>query len=50
VPRETNPDIGAAEKRLSEIIGTKVLIKPKQIIIEYYNQEDLERIYNIFNK
>lgn len=46
---EKNPDLIAAEKRMSESFGTKVSIKQSkkrgQIIIEYYSVEDLERIY-----
>jgi ParB family chromosome partitioning protein len=50
-PRKyTDPNIRAAEKRLSEAIGTKVKIRPKQIIIEYYNEEDLDRIFKIITK
>ena len=44
-----DPNFEAAEKRISEKIGTKVVIKQKkhggQIIIEYHGFEDLERIY-----
>lgn len=46
----SDPHIRAAEKRLSEAVGTKVRIKPKQVIIEYYNEEDLERIFKIMTK
>jgi len=45
--KHTDPDVRAAEKRLSESVGTKVRIKPKQIVIEYYSPEDLERIFKI---
>jgi len=47
VRKVTDPDVRAAEKRLSEIVGTKVRIKPKQIVIEYYSPEDLEKIFKI---
>lgn len=50
VRKNTDPDIRDAEKRLSEAVGTKVKIKPKQIIIEYYNGEDLDRIFKIITK
>lgn len=50
VHKKGDPHIKAAEKRLSEAVGTKVRIKPKQIIIEYYNDEDLERIFKIITK
>ncbi len=46
----TDPNVRAAEKRLSEAVGTKVRIKPKQIVIEYYNEEDLDRIFKIITK
>lgn len=50
VARKADPDVRAAEKRLSEAIGTKVKIKPKQVVIEYYSEEDLERIFKIITK
>jgi len=44
-----DPNFEAAEKRIGEKMGTKVIIKMKkdggQIVIEYYSFEDLERIY-----
>jgi len=44
-----DPDFEAAEKKLEETLGSKVVIKSKskggQIVINYYNFEDLERIY-----
>lgn len=44
-----DPNITAAERRLSEVMGTKVTIKRSgtqgKIEIEYYSFEDLERIY-----
>jgi ParB family chromosome partitioning protein len=45
--KQVDPDTRAAEKKLSETVGTKVCIRPRQIIIEYYSPEDLDRIYNI---
>lgn len=50
VRKHTDPHIRAAEKRLSEAVGTKVKIKTKQVIIEYYNEEDLDRIFKIITK
>jgi ParB family chromosome partitioning protein len=50
VHKNYDPHIRAAEKRIAEVVGTKVKIKPKQIIIEYYNNEDLERIFKIITK
>lgn len=49
-PGETkDPNYVAAEKRMSEVFGTKVTIKPVgkkgKIIIDYYSIEDLERIF-----
>jgi len=50
-PRKVvDPDLAAVEKKLSESTGTKVTIKPKQIVIEYYNNEDLEKIVGIITQ
>ena len=47
--RYLNPQIKYLEDRLSQNLATKVKIQPKghrgKIIIEYYQNEDLERIY-----
>ncbi len=49
--RRPEPDIyiERAKRDLSDILGTKVMIKntgkKKNIVIEYYNDEDLSRIY-----
>ena len=44
-----DPNFLAAEKRMGEVMGTKVVIKDKkgkgQIVFEYYSFEDLERIF-----
>lgn len=44
-----DPSIKAAEKRLSESVNTKVTIRSKgvggQIVIDFYDTEDLDRIY-----
>lgn len=50
ISHKADPDVRAAEKRLSEVTGTKVKIKPKQVVIEYYSDEDLERIFRIITK
>jgi ParB family chromosome partitioning protein len=46
-----DPNFEAAEKKLEETLGSKVVIKSKskggQIVIGYYSLEDLERIYKI---
>jgi ParB family chromosome partitioning protein len=47
---DVSPDTREAQKKLSETLGTKVYIKQKQVIIEYYSSEDLERIYTIITK
>ncbi len=45
-----DPDVKAAEKRLTQAVGTKVTIKPSgrggKIVIEFYGSEDLDRIYH----
>lgn len=50
VRKDVDPNTRAAEKRLSEAVGTKVRIKSKQIVIEYYSPEDLERIYKVITR
>lgn len=44
-----DPNVKAAEKRMSEAVGTKVVIKRTgkggKIVIDYYSFEDLERIF-----
>ena len=46
---QNDPNVKAAEKSLAEAVGTKVKIVSKgaagKIVIEYYNSEDLDRIY-----
>lgn len=46
-----DPDVVLAEKRLSEATGTKVKIESKgkkgKVVIEYYNPEDLEKIFKL---
>ncbi|MDD5693281.1 MAG: ParB/RepB/Spo0J family partition protein [Patescibacteria group bacterium] len=48
-PEVKDPNFVAAEKRMAEVMGTKVEIKNKknkgQIVIDYYSFEDLERIF-----
>ncbi len=52
-PRSKSPYIEALEEKFREILGTKVKIHPKggrgKIEIEYYSEEDLERIWEILN-
>lgn len=50
VRAQADPHIRDAEKRLSEVVGTKVRIRPKQIVIEYYSEEDLDRIFKVITK
>lgn len=44
-----DPNIKAAEKRLSEVMGTKVSVRTSgtggKIVIDFYSAEDLDRIY-----
>lgn len=48
IPSRKDAAIGACEERLMKALGTKVRIEPGrkkgEIIIEYYSQDDLERI------
>jgi len=51
-PARTDPNVRAVEAELQEIYGTKVRIVPKgrgqgQIEIEYYSDEDLQRLYEV---
>jgi len=51
-PVRTDPNVRAVEAELQEIYGTKVRIVPKargkgQIEIEYYSEEDLQRLYEV---
>jgi len=48
--KHIDPNVKAAEKKLSETLGTKVRIRPKQVVIEYYSQEDLDRIFDTITK
>jgi ParB family chromosome partitioning protein len=47
--REKDPHFTAAEKQMSEAMETKVTIRSKkkggQVLIDFYNSEDLERIF-----
>ncbi len=50
--RQSDPNVRAAEEELQEALGTKVRIIPKgrgkgQIEIEYYSDEDLQRLYEL---
>ncbi len=49
---ETDPNVKAALDQMQRVLGTKVRIveKPKKggrIEIEYYSQDDLDRIYSV---
>jgi ParB family chromosome partitioning protein len=51
-PVRTDPNVRAVEAELQEIYGTKVRIVAKgrgrgQIEIEYYSEEDLQRLYEV---
>lgn len=51
-PARVDPNVRAVEAELQEIYGTKVRIVPKgrdrgQIEIEYYSEEDLQRLYEV---
>lgn len=51
-PVRTDPNVRAVEAELQEIYGTKVRIVTKgrgqgQIEIEYYSEEDLQRLYEV---
>ena len=51
-PVRTDPNVRAVEAELQEIFGTKVRIIAKgrgkgQIEIEYYSEEDLQRLYEV---
>lgn len=51
---ENNPFIDSISKRLRDTFGTKVLIKEKnkggEIRIEYYSDDDLERLIQLFDE
>ncbi len=48
--KEVDPQISFIENEMTKILGIKVKIKPQgkkgKVIIDYYNQEDLDRIFN----
>ena len=51
-----NPDAAKFQEQLIEYLGTKVRIEPSpqgkggRILIEYYNNEDLERVYELLKE
>jgi ParB family chromosome partitioning protein len=51
--RAKSPHIEALEEKLRDLLGTKVKIRPQgnrgKIEIDYYSQEDLERIWEILS-
>ena len=50
-PKVKDPDVLVAEKRLSEVTGTKVKIESRgkkgRVVIEYYGPDDLEKIFKL---
>jgi ParB family chromosome partitioning protein len=54
VPRKKLPAIVEAENYLKQLLGTSVKITPGlkrgRIEVEYYGEEDLERILELFRK
>ena len=50
-PKEKEPDLISAETRLRQALGTKVSlqgsVKKGKVVIEYFNAEDLSRIFEI---
>jgi ParB family chromosome partitioning protein len=49
-PEPLDPNIRAAIDEMSMALGTKVRLLPRKIEIEYYSQEDLDRIYSVIVK
>jgi ParB family chromosome partitioning protein len=54
-PPRLDPNIRAALEELTMALGTKVRIIPKsanagRIEVEYYSQDDLDRIYSVITK
>ena len=49
-PPPLDPNIRAAIDEMSMALGTKVRLLPRKIEIEYYSQEDLDRIYSVIVK
>jgi ParB family chromosome partitioning protein len=48
--KKTDPQLSFIENEMTKILGTKVKIKPQgkkgKVVIDFYSQEDLDRIFN----
>ncbi len=49
-PEPLDPNVRAAIEEMSMALGTRVRLLPRKIEIEYYSQEDLDRIYSVIVK
>jgi ParB family transcriptional regulator, chromosome partitioning protein len=49
-PSKIDPNIRAALDEMAMALGTKVHLTARKLEIEYYSQEDLERIYSVIVK
>jgi ParB family transcriptional regulator, chromosome partitioning protein len=49
-PEPLDPNVRAAIEEMSMALGTRVRVLPRKIEIEYYSQEDLDRIYSVIVK
>src|SRR5690606_18076566 len=51
--REVDPEVVKMEKRLSETLGTRVQIEPREVggklVIDYFSPEDLQHIIDVVN-
>lgn len=47
---KVDPNIRAALDDMAMVLGTKIHLKPHRLEIEYYSQEDLDRIYSVIVK
>lgn len=54
IERMYDPDIVEMEQKLTEVLGTRVMIENKQVggklVIDFFSQDDLRSILNIFNE
>ena len=52
-PTPANPIYHSVEERMKEVLGTKVIVtqgkKKGKIEIEYYSEEDLDRLLTLFD-
>lgn len=46
-PENVDPNIRAALDEMAMALGTKIRLKRRRLEIEYYSQEDLDRIYSV---